>query len=81
MKELAKEEMREIGGGGVSAGKLVTAMVGGALTGALRGIAGGPLMMIGQAVAGAGMGAYMVASYDAANLYVENQQNDDFIGI
>jgi len=59
-------------GGKISVGKLFGGMVIGAITGALRGIPGGPLAMFGSAVAGAGMGAFAVAMNDAAEIKSQN---------
>lgn len=76
MRELTLNEITEVDGGiKISIGKLIGSMVVGALGGALRGVAGGPLVMIGGAIAGAGMGAFAVATYDAHEIYQENQNN------
>ena len=67
MQVLNKHDMDKINGG-LSFNKLIGSMVTGGVMGALRGISGGPIGMIGGAVFGAGLGAATCAINDAATL-------------
>jgi hypothetical protein len=76
MKMLPNEQVLLVSAGvKISTTKLIGAIVGGAITGAIRGIPGGPIGMIGNAVAGAGLGAFTVAAYDAGQIY-DSMQDD-----
>ncbi len=68
MKVLTDFETQEVNGAGINIGKLVGGIVIGAVGGLLRGIPGGPLVMIGSAIAGAGIGAFGVAVNDAIEI-------------
>lgn len=72
MKELSDIQIKNINGG-LGFAKLLASMTVGAVTGALRGVAGGPAAMVGGAILGAGMGAAGVAIHDAAEIAEKNK--------
>lgn len=69
MREININELATIHGGRISIGKLAGGLVMGAIGGLIRGIPGGPAMMIGSAIAGAGLAAAAVATSDAADIH------------
>ncbi len=75
MRELKLSEAIDVNAG-LSFGKLIASITVGCFTGALRGIAGGPVGMIGGAIFGAGMGAAGCAITDAATLAEQKRTND-----
>lgn len=78
MKDLNELQIQQVNGAGIHIGKLIGGMVSGALAGLLRGIPGGPMAMIGSAIAGAGMGAVTVAVSDAAEIKHRKDTNQSF---
>lgn len=68
MVELNTNEVLDVNGGKISIGKLFGGIIAGAIGGLLRGIPGGPVVMLGSAVAGAGLGAFGVALNDAIEI-------------
>lgn len=78
MRNLTEIQIQQINGAGIHIGKLIGGMVSGALAGLIRGIPGGPVAMIGSAIAGAGMGAVAVAVNDAAEIKHRNDTNQSF---
>jgi hypothetical protein len=71
MREIEQSRIKEVSGG-ISFTNLVATMVTGAVAGALRGIPGGPVAMIGSAIFGAGMAAAGTAIVDASTIHDVN---------
>lgn len=74
MRAISGNEISEISGG-LSLGKLIASVTVGAITGAVRGIPGGPVGMVGNAIFGAGMAAAGVAVHNAAAIAEQNANN------